>query len=172
MSAGKATEVTAEKGFGTGLRAQLALRRPNEEAPGAGLPDGVAETLAQLEGQSVDSALVEQLRAELEASFAREQALQNALATLEPKSARDDGASGDELRAIEIALEERERELAQEREQMAEERALLGGLEAELAQARSRSLSTLAARSSTRCRPRSRPTSIESRRLPAAISRG
>ena len=119
MSAGKATEVTAEKGFGTGLRAQLALRRPADEAPGAGLPGGVAETLAQLDGQSVDPAVIEQLRAELEASFAREQALQDALAKLGSNSARNGGASGDELRAIEIALEDKERELAQEREQMA-----------------------------------------------------
>jgi hypothetical protein len=37
MSAGRSTEVTAEKGFGTGLRAQLALRRPTEESPDAEL---------------------------------------------------------------------------------------------------------------------------------------
>jgi len=139
MSAGKATEVTAEKGFGTGLRAQLAARRPADEAPGAGLPGALSETLAQLEGQNVDSAVVEQLRAELEASFAREQALQTALAKLEPSPGQDAAASSNDLRAIELALEERERELAQEREQMAEERATLGNLEAELTQAKVRS---------------------------------
>jgi len=44
-------------------------------------------------------------------------------------------ASAYQLRETEIALEERERELARELEQMAEERAMLGGLETELARA-------------------------------------
>ena len=61
MSAGKAPEVTAEKGFSVGLSG------------------AVAETFLQRELQSVNSAVVARLRAELEASFAREQTLQNAL---------------------------------------------------------------------------------------------
>jgi chromosome segregation ATPase len=121
MSAGKASEVTAEKGFGTGLSG------------------AVAETFLQRELQSVNSAVVARLRAELEASFAREQTLQNALAKLGPKSARGSGATSAEHRSIKNSLKERERELAHEREQMAEERAALGGLESEMAQVKARS---------------------------------
>jgi chromosome segregation ATPase len=121
MSAGKAPEVTAEMGFGVGLSG------------------AVAETFLQRELQSVNSAVVARLRAELEASFAREQTLQNALAKLGPKSARDSGTTSAEHRATKNSLKERERELAQERAQMAEERAALGGLESEMAQVKARS---------------------------------
>jgi chromosome segregation ATPase len=138
MSAGRPTEVTAEKGFDTGLRAQLALQRPADESPGAELFGGLAEALALLDDQSIDPATAQRLRAEFETSFAREQKLLNAVSNLELKPARGDGASNGEPRTTEIALEKRERELARECEEMAEERAMLGHLEAELAQATAR----------------------------------
>ena len=135
MSSGRPSDVATEQGFGTGLRAQLARRRPSDESACAELPGEIAEVLALLESQSIDPAAVQRLRAELEASFAREQELRGARSV----GAAEPAASASELHAFEIALEERERELALERAELDEERATLGGIESELALTKARS---------------------------------
>jgi len=80
--------------------------------PRAELPGEIAEVLVLLESQSIDPAAVQKLRAELEASFGREQELRDALSVEAAEPAASAGQGESELRAFELALEERERELA------------------------------------------------------------
>ena len=141
-----------EKGFGTGLRAQLERRRETtgggaaSEAksdaapkPASGIPD--AAPLVDLE-----SADLEALRAELAASLAREQDLRTTLTEqvaayehepqpsqqLAERAAELDHRAG-RLSAHEAALEERERNLAERLEALEVDRRRLGETEQELA---------------------------------------
>src|SRR5918999_2364091 len=139
-----------EKGFGTGLRAQLERRRDTVpvEAPAApsegqlAAAHALAETPTNGDG---DDARLEAVRAELAASLAREQDLRKALSDqLEAREHeldldRDFATRATELdgRAAKLAaaqtdLEERERRLASKLEAVKEDERRMSDLRARL----------------------------------------
>jgi len=80
------SETSTERGFGTGLRAKLQGPAPDEA------PRSPGEAIAAAETLSSDPFEVEQLRAELSASLAREQELRT---TLQVDTALDETMSQD-----------------------------------------------------------------------------
>ena len=141
-----------EKGFGTGLRAQLQRRREGDGAQvDAQSPTNVElrfELTARPAGDSLDGVVnpdVEALRVELQAAHAREASLRDQLqvrseaydqnvgsekelahraATLDEREAR--------LAEFEVELEERERRVRDQREAIEAEHARVANLQAEL----------------------------------------
>jgi chromosome segregation ATPase len=136
-----------EKGFGTGLRAQLAKRNdaaaPAPEAPEAAPQSTSAEPAFVVYG----TAEAEAVKAELAAAGERERDLRDELdelrarleaaehANTEASSARsaEVDARAAKVAGLETALEERERELAERASATAAEQQRLADLKAELA---------------------------------------
>src|SRR5438552_12897373 len=145
-----------EKGFGTGLRAQLERRR--ETAAGKGglkaAPPDVSGSVPAAPAIDISDADLDALRDELAASLAREEQLRGALSEqvaahdrelspqhdLAARQAELDERVG-RLSAFEAALEERERHVAEqvealelERRRLAEENNELAALQAQTAE--------------------------------------
>ena len=141
-----------EKGFGTGLRAQLERRRAEDETPEAAGPTNVelrfeltARPAGDAESFVVGPELTE-LRSELEAALRREETLR---LRLEKQTEAYDGGIGNEkelarraatlderdakLAEFEVELEERERKIRMEREAIEAEHGRVADLQAELA---------------------------------------
>src|SRR5919108_271551 len=129
-----------EKGFGTGLRAQLERRREPAAGNGeAARAKAAPDSLPATPPVDVDDADLEALRSELAASLAREQQLRGALSEevaayereLHPqhdvavRQAELDERAG-RLSAFEAALEERERHVAEQVAALAREAKLAG----------------------------------------------
>src|SRR3954453_13474807 len=144
-----------EKGFGTGLRAQLQRRQIEEATPAAA--DGQGQPNVELrfeltarpsgDGEPVAlSADVSALQTELEAAKRREEALR--LRLEKQSEAYSDGMTSEQelaarastldarearLAEFEVELEERERKMRDERDAIVEEHARVADLQAELA---------------------------------------
>src|SRR5919204_2871039 len=143
-----------EKGFGTGLRAQLQRRREGDGAPSEPPGPTNVELRFELTARPADGTVVdatvnpdfEALRLELEAAHAREASLRDQLqvrseaydqnvgsekelahraATLDEREAR--------LAEFEVELEERERRVRDQREAIEAEHARMANAQAELA---------------------------------------
>src|SRR5512144_2395737 len=142
-----------EKGFGTGLRAQLQRRREGEEAQDPQGPTNVELrfelTARPASGEGVEAIVgpnVQELRAELDAAQAREASLREQLQERAEEYGQNIGsekelahraATLDERQAklaeFEVELEERERRLRDQREAIEAEHARVADLQAELA---------------------------------------
>src|SRR5687767_15307279 len=133
---GSENGMDTEKGFGTGLRAQLAQRRNGSEeetsAPTVAEPPAPVSTEPAFVVYETGNA--EALKEELRAVTAREQELRGELAELQSllDSEREAGHSADarsteidaraaKVAALQASLEERERELAARAEAAASE---------------------------------------------------
>jgi DNA repair exonuclease SbcCD ATPase subunit len=140
-------EQDLERGFGTGLRAQLEKRQGADEAPEPQQPS--RPTVPEPAAESVLQPVVDEaraLRAELEAAHNREHELRTELAELQANVNQElNGAQALSLRSTEVdqraarlaaqqqELEERERELQQRAEAAAAEQQRLAELKSELA---------------------------------------
>ena len=129
-----------EKGFGTGLRAQLAKKKseappaatPTAAAPAAMVEPHVEHATAGLPDDGAAAAEIEALRAELGAALAREQELRGSLSrqieTVERGESREKLAEREaelvqkagELSAAGDALDERERRLVEQERELTE----------------------------------------------------
>ncbi|MGZ4461969.1 MAG: hypothetical protein ACXVZP_03945, partial [Gaiellaceae bacterium] len=146
MSPGRGSDLAAEKGFGTGLRAQLARNKKGElDAEPVQLSAAAGEALVSIEQMGLAPDAVGALRNELEASLAREQELRDLLSIRrEADRERRELRTGEleqrarQLEATEIAFAERERSLATESARIEQERARLEKVEAELTLAKAR----------------------------------
>ena len=138
-----------EKGFGTGLRAQLQRRRDGESGEAKGAPEvepRVEATARPAPEEGVVGADVQMLRAELEAARAREAALCDQLEertqafeqnvgsekALAHRASALDGREG-KLAEFQAELEDRERRVRDQREAIEAEHARVANLQAELA---------------------------------------
>src|SRR6187551_2656884 len=144
-----------EKGFGTGLRAQLQRRRDGE---GDGVVDQGGPTNVELRfeltarpagGEGADAVVgpdVQGLRAELEAAHAREASLREQLQDRAQAYDQNVGSEKElahrattldqreaKLAEFEVELEERERRVRDQREAIEAEHARVADLQAELA---------------------------------------
>ena len=89
MSPGQSSDVATERDLAAGSRAQLTRRRPSDEV------------LTLLESQNIDPTAVQRLRAELEASFTREQRLRGTLSVGGAEPTTSTGPGESELHAVE-----------------------------------------------------------------------
>src|SRR5688500_11970284 len=137
-----------EKGFGTGLRAQLERRRdgePTAEQPDVPAAEAPPETPQPEQEWNVVDIEGDALRAQLEAALVREHGLRAELAELQEVTERghtdaqslslrstEVDARAARIAALEAKLDERERELVARAESAAAEQQRLAELKSEL----------------------------------------